>query len=202
VTRRRGPALTRAIFQATLEELADTSFEELSFDRIAARAGTGKSALYRRWSTPAELVLAALTDPRAGLGEPVAPATGTLRGDLLVLLTAFARMLDEPHGRALRPLLTQRPRHPELFDQVMELVKRPHHEVLLDCLRAAAGRGEADPRRVSMRVASVGPRMIVFESMERGRVPDGEVEALVDEVLLPLIAPVVADRPRTWPSGD
>ncbi|MGX6601282.1 TetR/AcrR family transcriptional regulator [Micromonosporaceae bacterium Da 78-11] len=187
-TRRRGAALTEAIYRATLTELADSSFEELSFDRIAPRAGTGKSALYRRWDTPAELVLAALRDPVTGLGVPPDPDTGTLRGDLLALLTAFARVLDEPRGRALRPLLTQRARHPELFDQVMALVKGPHHEVLLSCLRRAADRGEADPRRVNPRVASVASRMIVFESMERGTVPTGEIVAIVDEVLIPLLS--------------
>jgi AcrR family transcriptional regulator len=185
--RRRGTELTRAIYQATLEELADTSFEELSFDKIAPRAGTGKSALYRRWRTPAELVLEALRDPVVGLGGKPVPDTGTLRADLIAVLTTLARILDEPRGRALRTLLSQRPRHPELFDQVMDLVNRPHLDMLLTCLRKAAERGEADPRRVNARVASVGYRMIVLESMERGTVSDGEVVAIVDEVLIPLM---------------
>jgi AcrR family transcriptional regulator len=187
--RRRGTELTRAIYQATLEELAATSFEELSFDKIAPRAGTGKSALYRRWRTPAELVLEALRDPVVGLGDKPVPDTGTLRADLIAVLTTLARTLDEPRGRALRSLLSQRPRHPELFDQVMDLVNRPHLDMLLNCMRKAAERGEADPRRVNARVASVGYRMIVVESMERGTVPDSEVVAIVDEVLIPLMAP-------------
>lgn len=55
--RRRGTKLTHAIYLATLNELAETSFEELSFDRIAIRAGAGKASLYRRWSSPKELLL-------------------------------------------------------------------------------------------------------------------------------------------------
>ncbi|MFB6437892.1 TetR/AcrR family transcriptional regulator [Streptomyces sp. NPDC056411] len=188
-SRRRGSALTRAIYEATFEELADVDFEGLAFDKIAARAGTGKSALYRRWSTPAELVLAALADPVAGFGTPVAPETGTLRGDLIVMLDAFARVLDEPRGRALVPLLTQRTRHPELFTQVQRLVTLPHQEILLRMLRLAVDRGEADPRCVTPRVASVGPRMIFAEAMARGTAPEREVRAIVDEVLLPLMAP-------------
>jgi AcrR family transcriptional regulator len=186
--RRRGTALTRAIYQATLEELAATSFEELGFDKIALRAGTGKAALYRRWRTPAELVLEALRDPVVGLGDKLVPDTGTLRGDLIAVLTTLAHTLDEPSGRALRPLLSQRPRHPELFDQVMELVRKPHLDMLLNCMRKAADRGEVDPHRVNPRVASVASRMIVFESMERGTVPDSEVVAIVDDVLIPLMA--------------
>ncbi|MFJ4440222.1 TetR/AcrR family transcriptional regulator [Streptomyces sp. NPDC088923] len=187
-TRRRGQAFTRALHEAALEELALTSFEELAFDKIAARAGTGKSALYRRWSTPKELVLDALADPDTGFGTPVGPDTGSLRGDLTQLLGNFARVLDEPHGRALRPLMTQRPRHPELFDEVMRLIVLPYERILLDVLARAVGRGEADPRRVNRRVASVGPRMVVAESMQKGTVDAAEVEAIISEVLLPLAA--------------
>ena len=189
-TRRRGEALTSAIGRATLEELARASFEELSFDKIAAAAGTGKAALYRRWSTPAELVLAALTDPATGFGDvPAAPHTGSLRTDLIALLTHLARALEEPRGRALRPLIAHRHRHPELFEHVYRLVIRPHLEVLLTVLRQAAERGETTPERVTERVASVGPRMITLEAWEHDRVDPREVEAIVDEVLLPLLRP-------------
>lgn len=188
-TRRRGEALTRAIYEATLAELARTSFEELTFDKIAPLARTGKSALYRRWSSPKQLVLDALTDPSTGFGDPVAPDTGSLREDLITLLGRFARVLDEPRGRALRPLVTQRARHPELFDEVRRLVVLPHQRILLAVLRAAAERGEAAPGCVTPRVASVGPRLIIAESLEHGTVGEAAVQSIVDEVLLPLAAP-------------
>lgn len=189
--RRRGDVLTAAIYRAALDELARTSFEELSFDKIAPAAGTGKAALYRRWSTPAELVLAALTDPAAGFGAvPAPPGTGTLRGDLLYLLTGLARALDEPRGRALLPLIAHRHRHPELFDRVHRLVIQPRQELLLSALRDAASRGEARPGSATTRIASVGPRMVVMESWERGQVAPEEVAAIVDEVLIPLVSPV------------
>lgn len=188
-TRRRGEALTQAIYQATLDELARTSFEELAFDKIAALAGTGKSVLYRRWSTPTELVLAALTDPSTGFDDPAAPDTGSLREDLLTLLQQFARVLDQPHGRALRPLVTQRSRHPEIFDAVRQQVVLPRQRVLLAVLRAAADRGEASPDCVTPRVAAVGPRLITAESLENDTVSPDEVRAIVDEILLPLTAP-------------
>lgn len=191
-TRRRGDALVRAIFVATLEELAATSFEELSFDKIAARASTGKAALYRRWSTTAELVLAALSDPATGFPEPSPPETGSLREDLIAVLSTFARCLDEPRGRALQPLLTQSRRHPELFDEVFRTLIVPHQKMLMGIVRAGAARAEADHRAVTQRVASVGPRLIIAESMQRDSVPHDEVAAIVDEVLLPLTAPRTA----------
>ncbi|MFJ2829350.1 TetR/AcrR family transcriptional regulator C-terminal ligand-binding domain-containing protein [Streptomyces sp. NPDC087263] len=171
-----------------MEELALTSFEELAFDRIALRAGTGKSSLYRRWSTPKELVLAALTDPVVGFGWPLTPDTGTLRGDLTALLGSFACILEEPRGRALLPLMSQRARHPELYEQVHRLVIQPHQHIVLDVLRRAADRGEIDPCHVTPRVASVGPRLIIVESMDTGTVGRAEVDAIISEVLLPLTA--------------
>lgn len=185
-TRRRGESLVRAIHLATLQELADTSLEELSFDKIAARAGTGKAGLYRRWQTPAELVLDALTDPGAGFGAAPRPDTGSLRTDLIEVLRDYARALDEPRGRALRPLMTQRPRHPELYAEVYRLIVQPRLEATLGILRAAAERGEAAAEAVTERVASVGTWLVVMMHMSEGPVPDAEIEALVDEILLPL----------------
>lgn len=188
-TRRRGTELTQAIYEATLRELAEKSFEELSFDSIAPAAGTGKSVLYRRWSTTAELVLAALKDYEVGLAKPVVPDTGTLRGDLLVILSALAQILDEPRGRALQPLLAQRARHPELFKQIMDQVSHPHRVALLRCIRGFTDRGQADPARATERIAAVGPRLIIAECLETGSVSDDDVVFVVDEVLLPLLTP-------------
>ncbi|WP_328615985.1 TetR/AcrR family transcriptional regulator [Amycolatopsis sp. NBC_00355] len=176
-TRRRGDDLLRAIYSSTLAELAEGSFEELSFEKIALRAHTGKAALYRRWSTPADLVLAALADPVAGFAETPPPRTGSLRGDLLVLLGGLARVLGEPHGRALVQLITQRRRHPELFERVRDLVLRPRQDLILDLL------GE----RGTARLAAVGPRLVLVAHLESGPVPGTEIAAIVDEVLLPLV---------------
>ena len=187
-TRRRGPALTEAIYLATLDELIRDGFADLSFDKIAKAAGTGKAALYRRWAGPEDLVMAALTDPGTGFGKsPARPGTGSLRTDLLTLLTELVRILGEPHGQALRPLIAYRHQHPELFDRVWASVIRPAQDVLLAVLGEAAERGEADPARVTERSASLGPRLLVVDAWLTGSVSDDEVAAIVDEVLVPLM---------------
>lgn len=188
-TRRRGRALTEAIYLATLDELARTGFAALSFDKIATAAGTGKAALYRRWPSVEAVVLAALTDPATGFGHPpIPPRTGSLRADLITLLTQFAHVLDEPCGRALRPLVAYRHLHPELFEQVWGSVVRPAQKVLLGVLGEAAARGEADPARVTERTASIGPRMLLMEAWCADAVSDDEVAQFVDEILVPLLS--------------
>ncbi|WP_414688344.1 TetR/AcrR family transcriptional regulator [Mycobacterium sp.] len=179
--------LCGAIYIATLEELADNGFEQLSFDRIAARAGAGKASLYRRWRSPAELVLDALTDPLTGFGDPLVPDTGSLRLDLIAVLTNLAEVLNEPRGRALRPLLTQRPRHPQLFDEVFRRVAQPLFAMLLHVLQRATDRHGADPRAVTERIAAVGPQLVIMAHMQSAPLPRSEIEAIVDEVILPLV---------------
>ncbi|MGH3261297.1 MAG: TetR/AcrR family transcriptional regulator [Trebonia sp.] len=186
--RRRGALLTSAIYRATFDELAETGFDKLSFDKIAASAGTGKAALYRRWATPTELVLEALTDPLSGFGSIPVPSTGSLRGDLIFLLGGFARNMErEPRGRALFPLITQRQRHPELYASLRRILLEPGQQRILDVLRAAADRGEVDPAAVTPRIVALGPRLVMAELMEHGTVAPAEVEAIVDEVLIPVL---------------
>ncbi|WP_324289895.1 TetR-like C-terminal domain-containing protein [Streptomyces sp. NA13] len=125
--------------------------------------------------------------PRLRLRRPPPqPRTGSLRTDLVRLLGAFADALDRPHGRALRPLLAQRARHPELYAEVYRRVVLPHKEILLGVLGAAVERGEAGPGALGVRTAATAPRLVIAAHMEHGTVPRDEVEALVDEVLMPL----------------
>jgi len=119
---------------------------------------------------------------------PSPPRTGSLRTDLITLLTQFARVLDEPRGQAMRPLLAHRHQHPELFEQVWTSVIRPAQKALLGVLGEAAERGEADAARVTERTAAIGPRMLLVEVWRAGSVGDDEVAAVVDEILVPLLS--------------
>ena len=69
-SRRRGEILERALYEATLAELADAGYGGLTMEGIAARAHTGKAALYRRWGSRQELVHAALVFTLPPLPEP------------------------------------------------------------------------------------------------------------------------------------
>ncbi|MFD7947322.1 helix-turn-helix domain-containing protein, partial [Streptomyces sp. NPDC059744] len=59
--RRRGAELETALLDAAWDELIAMGFEELTYEAVAARAGTSRAVLYRRWPTKRELVLAALS---------------------------------------------------------------------------------------------------------------------------------------------
>lgn len=82
---RRGRALEEALLCAAWEELTERGYDDFTIDGAAARAGTSRAVLYRRWSSKQELVIAALAHA-AGKDVVVAPDTGSLRGDVIGLL--------------------------------------------------------------------------------------------------------------------
>src|SRR5215472_8975212 len=93
-SRRRGKVLEAAIFKVVLRELAKTGYVNFSIERVAAKAGTSKPVIYRRWPTRAQLVYAALRTNRPALSSD-APDTGTVRGDVMVILRGVLHMVDE-----------------------------------------------------------------------------------------------------------
>lgn len=70
-----------AVLAATVAELAEHGYGELSFENIARRAGVNKTTLYRRWGTRENLLLEMMLD--LGRERVPIPDTGSLRGDLL-----------------------------------------------------------------------------------------------------------------------
>src|SRR5215475_9669983 len=87
--RRRGEELEAALLAAAWDELVEVGFGKLTMESVAARARTGVAVLYRRWPRKDDLVLAAMR--HYGVTRPVpVPDTGSLRGDMLELLTGVS----------------------------------------------------------------------------------------------------------------
>ncbi|MEL6320040.1 MAG: TetR/AcrR family transcriptional regulator [Cyanobacteria bacterium J06626_14] len=86
----------QAMLQATLELLAEVGFEAMSMDAIAARAGVGKTTIYRRYSGKEELVADAIESLRQ---DVVIPDTGHLWSDLDALIENAAQITLSPLGR-------------------------------------------------------------------------------------------------------
>lgn len=86
----------QAILQATLELLAEVGFDIMSIDAIAARAGVGKTTIYRRYTSKSELVTDAIESIRE---EIVIPDTGNLHSDIDELIHNAAQITLSPLGR-------------------------------------------------------------------------------------------------------
>ncbi|MET7425526.1 TetR/AcrR family transcriptional regulator [Dactylosporangium sp. NPDC005555] len=187
-TRRRGSELERAILSAAAEELRTSGYAGMTMDRVAARAGTNKNAIYRRWPHRAALGIAAYRH----LSDAVLPQpdTGTLRGDALEMLRLANETWSSPHGAILRGLLAAAADDPALLALMRERSGADTMDrAWLSMLTRAVARGEAPPAAVHLRVATTPMMLLRAEYAMRGipSVPDEILVEIVDEVFLPLV---------------
>src|SRR3954447_3785716 len=85
--RPRDPRRREAILAAALALVGEVGYDRVTVDALAARAGVSKPTIYRRWpGGKQEIVVEAIRAKRAASGE--LPDTGSLRGDLMAMLTA------------------------------------------------------------------------------------------------------------------
>ncbi|WP_243742606.1 TetR/AcrR family transcriptional regulator [Actinorugispora endophytica] len=198
-TRRRGAALEEAILRAAVDELTEAGYAGLTMDRVAARAGTNKNAVYRRWPNRLALGIAAYRQ----LATTVPPPdTGSLRGDVLELLRQVNRHWSSPLGAVLRELLSAAGGASELLAQLQERSGDAAAAPWLTVLGRAVARGEAAPEALHPRVATVAVVLLRNEFVVRGipAAPDGVIVEIVDEVYLPLVRRRGPTRDR--PSGE
>jgi AcrR family transcriptional regulator len=79
--RPRSDTSRTALIQATFEMLREVGYERLTMDAIAARAGVGKTTIYRWYKTKEELVIEALSSA-SNEDEELIPNTGSLASDM------------------------------------------------------------------------------------------------------------------------
>jgi AcrR family transcriptional regulator len=138
------PDKTDAIVAAFYDELAEGGPDKLTMDRVAARAGVGKAALYRRWRSKEQM----LTELIAALGDQEhrpAPDLGDLRADLSALFTQAVDFVNDPLIRQVIAYLIATSRSsPELIE-AMRPVPGPDRAAAQAILRHATDRGELAP---------------------------------------------------------
>ncbi len=95
--RPRDQRLNDQIVDATIELLTERGYEGLSLARVAERAGTTTPAIYRRWSSKADLVLSAVFRTQ---GDDVVADTGDLVADIHTMIRWSLEKFASPAGRA------------------------------------------------------------------------------------------------------
>jgi AcrR family transcriptional regulator len=185
-TRRRGATLEQALLDAAWTELQESGYSKLTMERVAERAGTSRAVIYRRWRNRAELVVAAMR-----YHQPVYSGatqdTGTLRGDVLLLLRrALARITEIGPGTVLG-LVNDMLSDSGAFDQTLNELTRSGGEVMGSILARAAARGEVRDK-ISPRIARLPIDLLRYELFLTHQTPSaGTIEQIVDEIFLPLV---------------
>jgi AcrR family transcriptional regulator len=185
-TRRRGAALEEALLDAAWAELAVAGYQNLTMEAVADRAGTSRAVLYRRWGNRAALVIAAMRRHRPMLSGEI-PDTGSLRGDVLALLTRVSDRLAELGPETVCGILGDYFADRDLFAQVQDQVLLIGAGVMATILKRAEDRAEIQPG-VSSRVATLPTDLFRHELLIRRTPPTRQViTEIVDEVFLPLV---------------
>ncbi|MEU9851743.1 TetR/AcrR family transcriptional regulator [Streptomyces sp. NPDC047974] len=91
--RPRDERMTGAVLDAVVELVAEQGLAELTMAAVAARARVSKPAIYRRWPTKQDLVIAAA---ESRVGSLTVPDLGSFREELRELLTARMRQYRVP----------------------------------------------------------------------------------------------------------
>ncbi|QFT81967.1 Transcriptional regulator, TetR family [Roseovarius sp. THAF27] len=157
--------LTEALYRAFFEEWAERGFSALSLERVAARAGAGKAAIYRRFSSRLAFAEAALTALGLGIALPK-PAGPTLEADVLVLLLRVRAVLRHPLARRILPDLHAEAARSSEMRRINDRLAEARREQAQNLLDRAIHRGELPEEidrelALDMLVAPLYWRMVV-----------------------------------------
>ncbi|MFJ1605058.1 TetR/AcrR family transcriptional regulator [Streptomyces sp. NPDC088253] len=192
--RRRGAVLERAILDAALEQLSTVGWNGLTMEGVAARAQTGKAAVYRRWPSKEDLVADALKAGLPSLTE--APDLGSVRDDLLELCRQVREAMFSQPGFALRSVLhecdvVQAERFQGL---IIGGVVEPTKHLLREIVRRGIEREEVRPDAANSYVFDVIPAMMMYRSKVcASEWSERDLEEMIDQLMVPLLRRVGAD---------
>jgi AcrR family transcriptional regulator len=179
--------LSEQLLSVAVDILAEEGWGRLNSDRIAARARAGKAGIYRRWPSMAALARSAVS--RFTLVS-VPDDGGSLRGDLVGLAKSWTRPLDREE-RAVASLVGAARHEEELRHGLDAALVHPLAAAVTEIGSRAHRRGEkVDAGRLSL----LGSVLQAFWWQRYTAAGDGamsaeQVEIVVDEVLMPIVAP-------------
>ncbi|MCX7523090.1 TetR/AcrR family transcriptional regulator [Microbacterium sp. STN6] len=178
--------MLEAIHAAVLDELHDHGYAGVTFEGVARRARTSKPVLYRRYRSRAHLVTDAVLQSAAD--QTAWKQTGSLRGDLIALLSGLADQFERFGGDTYLGLLSEADEN--LIGDALETVGTVNHEAMLDLFDAARQRGELGPAPISEQVAAAPVSLIRHGALLVREFGAETIVTIVDEVVIPLLKAV------------
>jgi AcrR family transcriptional regulator len=101
-----------AVLATTFELMSEAGIGGVSVDEVSRRSGVAKTTIYRHWPSRSALLLDACSRLRPPLDPP---NTGSLKGDLTVLVGFLARQLNEARWPTILPsIVDAAERDPEI----------------------------------------------------------------------------------------
>jgi AcrR family transcriptional regulator len=196
--RRLDPSRDAAILEAAFDGLAEVGYDRLSMDDIAARAHVGKAAIYRRWSSKADVVVAAMIRWREQMGAVEVPDTGSLRGDAEAIVAMVPDFGEEERDvlGVLLGLATAAARDPALASALRDHALSRPRQALMAVLDRAVARGEIPRDRDLTLVPDILHGLNALRLMTGQPIDKAFVGRVFDDVILPLVTAPMPDKPR------
>ncbi|RFA18262.1 TetR/AcrR family transcriptional regulator [Subtercola boreus] len=187
--RKRDHTRDPEILDAALEVLAETGYDGMTIDMVAARAKAGKATLYRRWPSKAELVIDAVACmKKVDLDPSSLPDTGTLRGDLIALIRPHSIEESERKMQIMAGMMSMIARAPELADAANAAIVEPRAAVNRLLINRAVERGEISGECDIETISMISPSMATYRSLVLKKPVDRAfLVALIDGVVLPAL---------------
>lgn len=186
--RRRGEELDQAIRHAVLELLAANGPGGVTMEAVAATARTSKPVLYRRWPDATTL----LRDTLLGIATTAIPHedTGSYRTDMLAVLRGWAALFTGPQATVLRAVIAAAAHDAELTAAFRKDVIGWRKSEMAAMLSRGIARGDVRAD-VPVEIArELGQSVLWHRLLITGdTIDDDLVVQLVDEVLVPFVAP-------------
>ncbi|MFF8960155.1 TetR/AcrR family transcriptional regulator [Streptomyces sp. NPDC014894] len=138
--RPRDERIDAAVPRAVMEILSETGYANLTLEAVAARAGTSKPALRRRWQSRQHLVVDALATT---IGTQPTPDTGCTHCDLIAGIGTLSQAFTTTVGRRTLPaLVADLADDPELESAFLDEFFHPRRASTAEALRRGIRRGD------------------------------------------------------------
>jgi AcrR family transcriptional regulator len=133
------PDIDEAIAAATLALLTERGFARMSMEAIAAAAGVGKPAIYRRFRDKAGLVATVIAGQLPALDPP---DLGETRAELWQAVEQGFPADGAAYVGLIGGLIAEQERHPELIDAFRRSVLLPRRETGRALIQRGQERGD------------------------------------------------------------
>jgi AcrR family transcriptional regulator len=185
VGRPRDARCTQKVLHAALELGAETGFDGLTIEGVAARAGVGKTTIYRRWPNVWAIVVDALLD-QAAIAAPVLER-GTARESLAASMRLVAKAFRGKQGCILRALIGRAQMDPGLRKEISEHWLHARRQLSRAIIRKGIDSGELrselDPDTVlDALYGALYHRLLLPYDGDAIRLSDAYIDALIDSV--------------------
>jgi AcrR family transcriptional regulator len=198
MARRRGSELEGAIDAAVLQLLVNGGAAAVTMEAVAAAAGTSKPVLYRRWPDRSALLRATLLRT-AAMAIP-AEDTGSYRGDMLAILRGWTTLFTGERAVAIRAIVAAMAHDPELARAFRDDVIGWRKDEMAAMLARGITRGDVRTDVPVDIARELGQSVLWHRLLITGDpIDDALVVRLVDEVLVPFVAPR-SPTPRPIPT--